>query len=75
MTSTTETVNKVYLLSSFIESCLIHAMSIDLYLRDVEVAGDEDLVVLFRCAKEASRRCANDGKAMLAQWMSETADA
>ena len=71
MTSTAETgdvtgtKDKDYNLIWFTEACLSNAMRLELYIKDAERAGDNEVADLFRKAQADSRKGAEQGKQLL----------
>jgi hypothetical protein len=61
----TGTKDKDYNLLWFTETCLKNALRLDTYIRDAEREGDNELADLFRRAQGASRKGAEEGKALL----------
>jgi hypothetical protein len=71
MTATSETgditgtQDKDYNLIWFTEQCLSNALRLELYIKDAERGGDNELADLFRKAQADSRKGAEQGKTML----------
>ena len=63
----TGTPDKDYNLIWFTEQCLSNALRLEAYRPDAERAGDQELIDLLARAQEASRRGAEQGKALLAK--------
>jgi len=66
----TGTQDKDFNLLWFTETCLSNALRLEVYIRDAERAGDQEVVDLFRKAQAESRKGAEQGKAMLAARLS-----
>ena len=62
----TGTQDKDYNLIWFTEACLSNALRMEMYMRDAERAGDDELADLFRRAQAESRKGAEEGKKLLA---------
>jgi hypothetical protein len=62
----TGTPDKDFNLIWFTESCLSNALRLELYIKDAERAGDDELADLFRKAQAESRKGAEQGKELLA---------
>jgi hypothetical protein len=62
----TGTADKDYNIIWFTEQCLSNALRLEVYIKDAERAGDDELVELFRKAQSDSRKGAEQGKQMLA---------
>lgn len=62
----TGTQDKDYNLIWFTETCLSNALRLEVYMRDAERAGDQELVELFQKAQTESRKGAEQGKRLLA---------
>ena len=62
----TGTADKDYNIIWFTESCLSNALRMELYCKDAEQAGDQELADLFRRAQAESRKPAEQGKQLLA---------
>ena len=56
----------------FVEASLSNALRLETYIADAQRAGDSELVEFFQRAQEASRKGAEQGKALLAQRLSKT---
>lgn len=63
----TGTADKDYNIIWFVEACLSNALRLEGYIADAERAGDGELAEFFRRAQGASRKGAEEGKALLAQ--------
>lgn len=63
----TGTRDRDYDLVWFVEKCLDNALRLDLYISDADRTGDRELADLFRRAQTASRKGAEEGKALLRQ--------
>jgi hypothetical protein len=63
----TGTADKDYNIIWFVEACLSNALRLEVYIADAERAGDGELAEFFRRAQGASRKGAEEGKALLAQ--------
>jgi hypothetical protein len=66
----TGTKDKDYNVIWFVEQCLNNALRLETYIKDAERDGDSDLADFFRRAQDASRRGAEQGKALLRQRLS-----
>jgi hypothetical protein len=62
----TGTADKDFNLIWFTETCLSNALRLEVYARDAERSGDDELVELFRKAQTESRKGAEQGKELLA---------
>ena len=62
---TTGTKDKDYNVIWFTEQCLSNALRLESYIQDAERDGDKDLADFFRRAQGASRKGAEEGKALL----------
>jgi len=62
----TGTTDKDYNLIWFTEVCLSNALRLEIYIKDAERSGDDELVELFRKAQAESRKGAEQGKKLLA---------
>lgn len=62
----TGTMDKDYNVIWFVEQCLSNALRLETYIEDADREGDGELADLFRRAQEASRKGAEQGKALLA---------
>jgi hypothetical protein len=62
----TGTADKDYNLIWFTEACLSNALRLEVYIRDAERAGDDELSGFFRKAQAESRKGAEQGKQLLA---------
>jgi hypothetical protein len=54
----------------FTEQCLSNVLRLEQYIDDAEREGDSDLAEFFRRAQGASRKGAEEGKALLTQRLS-----
>ncbi|RRS01573.1 hypothetical protein [Glycomyces terrestris] len=63
----TGTADKDYNIIWFTEACLSNALRLETYIADAERAGDTELVEFFQRAQAASRKGAEEGKALLAR--------
>ena len=63
----TGTKDKDYNVIWFTEQCLSNVLRLETYVEDAESDGDSDLAEFFRRAQEASRKGAEQGKALLKQ--------
>jgi hypothetical protein len=61
----TGTLDKEYNVIWFVEQCLSNALRLETYIEDADREGDAELADLFRRAQEASRKGAEQGKALL----------
>jgi hypothetical protein len=61
----TGTSDKDYNLIWYTEACLSNAMRLELYIKDAERAGDNEVADLFRKAQADSRKGAEQGKMLL----------
>ena len=61
----TGTPDKDYNIIWFTEQCLSNALRLDTYVQDAERENDSELADFFRRAQEASKRGAEQGKALL----------
>jgi hypothetical protein len=61
----TGTKDKDYNVIWFTEQCLNNTLRLESYIQDAERDGDNDLADFFRRAQGASRKGAEEGKAML----------
>jgi hypothetical protein len=61
----TGTADKDYNIIWFTEQCLGNVLRLDMYVQDAERAGDQELAEFFRRAQHASRKGAEEGKALL----------
>jgi hypothetical protein len=66
----TGTKDKDYNIIWFTEQCLSNALRLELYCKDAEREDDQELVDFFRRAQDASRKGAEQGKALLATRLS-----
>jgi hypothetical protein len=63
----TGTTDKDYNIIWFVEQCLSNVLRLETYIQDAERAGDQELADFFRRAQGASRKGADEGKALLKQ--------
>jgi len=63
----TGTKDKDYDVIWFTEQCLSNVLRLEQYIEDAEREGDSDLAEFFRRAQGASRKGAEEGKALLTQ--------
>ena len=63
----TGTKDKDYNVIWFVEQCLSNTLRLEQYVQDAERENDSDLADFFRRAQDASRRGAEQGKALLAK--------
>jgi hypothetical protein len=63
----TGTKDKDYNIIWFTEQCLSNTLRLDLYIKDAEREGDNELADFFRRAQETSRKGAEQGKDLLRQ--------
>jgi hypothetical protein len=61
----TGTKDKDYNIIWFVEQCLSNVLRLETYIQDAEREGDSDLAEFFRRAQGASRKGAEEGKALL----------
>ena len=61
----TGTKDKDYNIIWFTEQCLSNVLRLEVYVKDAEREGDNELAEFFRRAQGASRKGAEEGKAML----------
>ncbi len=61
----TGTMDKDYNVIWFVEQCLSNALRLETYIEDADREGDSELADLFRRAQAASRKGAEQGKALL----------
>ena len=66
----TGTSDKDYNLIWYTEACLNNAMRLELYIKDAERAGDDEVAELFRKAQADSRKGAEMAKELLARRLS-----
>jgi len=66
----TGTKDKDYNLLWFTEQCLDNVLRLETYIQDAERDGDNEAADLFRRARDASRRGAEQGKSLLSQRLS-----
>jgi hypothetical protein len=62
----TGTADKDYNIIWFTEACLSNALRLEIYIKDAERAGDDELAEFFRKAQSESRKGAEQGKQLLA---------
>lgn len=62
----TGTADKDYNIIWFTETCLSNALRLEVYIKDAERAGDDELAEFFRKAQSESRKGAEQGKRLLA---------
>ena len=62
----TGTADKDYNIIWFTEQCLSNALRLEIYIKDAERAGDNELAEFFRKAQSESRKGAEQGKQLLA---------
>lgn len=62
----TGTKDKDYNVIWFTEQCLSNVLRLETYIEDADRGGDSELADFFRRAQEASRKGAEQGKALLA---------
>jgi hypothetical protein len=62
----TGTPDKDYDLIWFTERCLSNVLRLEVYIKDAERAGDDQLAEFFRKAQSESRKGAEQGKQLLA---------
>jgi hypothetical protein len=67
----TGTQDKDYDVIWFVEQCLSNVLRLETYIQDAERDGDSDLAEFFRRAQGASRKGAEEGKAMLRERLSD----
>jgi hypothetical protein len=67
----TGTKDKDYNIIWFTEQCLNNALRLEQYVQDAERDGDSDLADFFRRAQGASRKGAEEGKALLQSRLSK----
>lgn len=63
----TGTKDKDYDLIWFTEACMSNALRLEIYCRDAERDGDDELAEFFRRAQNESRKGAEQAKVLLAQ--------
>jgi hypothetical protein len=66
----TGTADKDYDIIWFTETCMSNTLRLEIYIRDAERAGDDELAEFFRRAQTESRKGAEMGKQMLAERLS-----
>ena len=66
----TGTKDKDYNVIWFTEQCLNNVLRLESYIQDAERDGDDDLAEFFRRAQGASRKGAEEGKALLKERLS-----
>jgi hypothetical protein len=62
----TGTADKDYNIIWFVEACLSNALRLETYIDDAAQANDTELMEFFQRAQAASRKGAEEGKALLA---------
>ena len=62
----TGTADKDYNIIWFTETCLSNVLRLEIYAKDAERAGDNELADFFRKAQAESRKGAEQGKQLLA---------
>ncbi len=62
----TGTADKDYNIIWFTEQCLSNALRLEVYIKDAERDGDNELAEFFRKAQSESRKGAEQGKQLLA---------
>ena len=62
----TGTADKDYNIIWFTEQCLSNALRLEVFIRDAERGGDNELAEFFRKAQTDSRKGAEQGKKLLA---------
>jgi hypothetical protein len=62
----TGTPDKDYNIIWFTETCLSNALRLEVYAKDAERSGDDELAEFFRRAQGESRKGAEQGKQLLA---------
>jgi hypothetical protein len=68
----TGTADKDYNIIWFTEACLSNALRLEIYAKDAERAGDNELADFFRKAQADSRKGAEQGKHLLAARLSRS---
>lgn len=68
----TGTLDKEYNVIWFVEQCLSNVLRLETYIEDADREGDKELADLFRRAQEASRKGAEQGKALLRSRLAES---
>ena len=63
----TGTSDKDYDIIWFTETCMSNALRLEIYIRDAERGGDDELADFFRRAQAESRKGAEQGKELLAR--------
>lgn len=58
--------NKDYNIIWFTETCLSNVLRLEVYIKDAERGGDDELAEFFRKAQSESRKGADQGKQLLA---------
>jgi hypothetical protein len=66
----TGTADKDYNLVWFLEKCLSNVLRLEIYAKDAERQGDNELAEFFRRAQAESRKGAEQSKALLGQRIS-----
>jgi hypothetical protein len=64
---TTGTKDKDYNLIWYTEQCLQNALRLEIYVKDAERDGDDEIADLFRKAQADSKKGGEEGKRLLAQ--------
>ena len=62
----TGTKDKDYNIIWFVEQCLSNVLRLEIYIKDAEREGDEELADFFRRAQSESRKGGEEGKKLLA---------
>jgi hypothetical protein len=63
----TGTKDKDYNIIWFTEKCLDNVLRLEIYIKDAEREGDDELATFFRKAQADSRKGAEEGKRLLRQ--------
>jgi hypothetical protein len=63
----TGTKDKDYNIIWFTEKCLDNVLRLEIYIKDAERDGDDELATFFRKAQADSRKGAEEGKRLLSQ--------
>src|SRR5436305_13784715 len=66
----TGTADKDYNLIWFTEACMSNALRLEIYMKDAQRGGDNELVELFQKAQAESRKGAEQGKQLLSARLS-----
>ena len=66
----TGTADKDYNIIWFTENCLSNVLRLEIYIKDAERAGDNELAEFFRKAQAESRKGAEQGKKLLSTRLS-----